>query len=286
MTYREFILSATERLSAIYPQAEARAIAVELFTAKLNVPEYKYLSEPGTVVPAKGLEELEQAMQQLEEERPLQYVLGYTMFAGLRIKVKEGCLIPRPETEYMFSLAGADLDELIARAEAGRGFNVLDICTGSGALAYAFAAEFPEVQTYGCDLSEEALKIACRQRVKIDGARPVFFSADVLKDAPAGLPQFDFIVSNPPYVCESERELMRGNVLRFEPEMALFVPDEDPLRFYRAIAGWTEQMLVSGGHLWLEINENFGPQTAALFAGSEIIKDLNGKDRYVKYIKK
>ncbi len=160
-------------------------------------------------------------------------------------------------------------------------FSILDICTGSGCIAWSLAAEFPEAMVYGCDLSDTALRYACRQRVKLRGARPIFFSADVLAAPPAGLPQFDVIVANPPYICESERAAMRPNVLDFEPAEALFVPDDNPLRFYRAIARWAEALLRPDGHIYLEINERFGPEVAALFPGSRILQDISGRDRFV-----
>jgi release factor glutamine methyltransferase len=125
------------------------------------------------------------------------------------------------------------------------------------------------------------LRYACKQRVKVRGAKPIFFTADVLAAPPAGLPQFDVIVSNPPYICDSERAAMRPNVLDFEPAEALFVPDDDPLRFYRAIARWADALLRPDGHIYLEINERFGPEVAALFPGSTIHPDISGRDRFV-----
>jgi release factor glutamine methyltransferase len=125
------------------------------------------------------------------------------------------------------------------------------------------------------------LRYACKQRVKVRGAKPIFFTADVLAAPPAGLPQFDVIVSNPPYICDSERAAMRPNVLDFEPAEALFVPDDDPLRFYRAIARWVDTLLRPDGHIYLEINERFGPEVAALFPGSTLYPDISGRDRFV-----
>ena len=160
-------------------------------------------------------------------------------------------------------------------------FSILDLCTGSGCIAWSLAAEFPEAMVYGCDLSDAALRYACRQRIKLAGAKPIFFTADVLAAPPAGLPKFDVIVSNPPYICESERAAMRPNVLDFEPAEALFVPDEDPLKFYRAIARWADALLRPDGHLYLEINERFGPDVAALFPGSRLLQDISGRDRFI-----
>ncbi|MBR5055850.1 MAG: peptide chain release factor N(5)-glutamine methyltransferase, partial [Bacteroidales bacterium] len=219
MTYREFIDSAVSRLAPLYPADEARAAATSLLCRILNIQPYKCIAEPGTSV-GSGEEALEEALSQIEEGRPLQYVLGFTEFCGLRIRVREGVLIPRPETEEMVSMIvddltapGAPFDENAPVSGDGPIFNILDMCTGSGCIAYALADAFPEAQVFGCDLSDDALSVACRQRVKLQGARPVFFRADVLGDPPAGLPKFDLIVSNPPYVLESEKAQMRRNVL-------------------------------------------------------------------------
>ena len=280
MTLKEHIDAIAASLEPLYEPREARSIAVRAVTSLLSVPDYKHLSEPDTVVDdAKG-QLLAEAAERLAKGEPLQYVLGYTWFAGLRIKVGPGVLIPRPETEQLYELAAEDCDRLMQESRDDN-FSILDICTGSGCLAYAFASEFPEAQVFGCDISDAALKIACRQRVKLQGARPVLFQADVLAAPPAGLPKFDLIVSNPPYVMESERAQMEPNVLDWEPEQALFVPDSDPLLFYRAIALWADGLLKDGGSLWMEINASLAAETAALFTGAAVIQDINGKDRFI-----
>ena len=330
VTYRQFKDLAVERLAALYPAEEARAIAIRLLMARLNVPAYKIAAEPATPIPADALGAatpdagLLADLARLAEGCPLQYVLGFTEFCGLRIRVAPGCLIPRPETEELVSLI---VDRFGSPAGCGSGVgtsvsgsgkiasggqeepggesalrnaslrrdpaplaatpageeslrdpaNILDLCTGSGCIAYALADAFPDAQVFACDLSEAALTIACKQRVKLPGARPVFFQADVLQAPPAGLPQFDLIVSNPPYVRDSERAQMRPNVLDYEPAEALFVPDDDPLRFYAAIRRWADALLAPGGEIWLEINEALGPQTAALFNGSGSAASLGRK---------
>ena len=280
MTLKGQIDAITASLTGRYPADEAHAIAVRAVTGLLSVPDYKHLSEPDTVIEPDKEALLEDAARRLASGEPLQYVLGYTWFAGMRIRVGEGVLIPRPETEQLYELAAQDCDGLMAASDDDT-FSILDICTGSGALAYAFASEFPEAHVYGCDISDAALRYACRQRVKLQGARPVIFQADVLQAPPAGLPKFDLIISNPPYVAESEKAAMLANVLDWEPSLALFVPDDDPLVFYRAIALWADRLLKDNGSLWLEINERFGEQTAALFTGAAVIQDLNGKDRFI-----
>ncbi len=277
MTLREFVESCVTRLAPLYPAAEAKAIAFRLLEHFTDIPSYKYISEPELEIP--GLTgDLMPALADLATGRPLQYVLGFTEFCGHRFKVREGCLIPRPETEELVSRI---VDDLSGTEIGDEPFNILDLCTGSGCIAWSLAAEFPEAMVYGCDLSDAALGIACRQRVKVGGAKPVFFLADVLAAPPGGLPRFDVIVSNPPYICESEKASMRRNVLDFEPAEALFVPDDDPLRFYRAIARWADALLRPDGHIYMEINERFGPAVAALFPGSRILQDINGKDRFI-----
>jgi len=273
MTLREFIHTCEERLAPLYPEPEAKSIAFRLLEHYTDIPTYKYISEPDLVVDAPL-----SALDELVTGRPLQYVLGVTEFCGHRFKVGEGCLIPRPETEELVSRIIDDLSGLEIGEEP---FNILDLCTGSGCIAWSLAAEFPEAMVYGCDLSDAALRYACKQRVKVGGAKPIFFTADVLAAPPAGLPQFDVIVSNPPYICVSERADMRPNVVNFEPVEALFVPDEDPLCFYKAIARWVDALLRPNGHIYLEINERFGPEVAALFPGSSVHPDISGRDRFV-----
>jgi release factor glutamine methyltransferase len=288
-------------LSPLYPEEEAKAMAFRLLEHYCEIPSYKYISDPDLVLfdsaslrsdissPSQkkcSVNEISPAtlctaLDELSTGRPLQYVLGYTEFCGHRFKVGEGCLIPRPETEEVVSRIIDDLYEDTDDSLDDDPFNILDLCTGSGCIAWSLAAEFPEAMVYGCDLSDAALRYACRQRIKVGGAKPIFFTADVLAAPPAGLPKFDVIVSNPPYICDSERAAMRPNVVDFEPAEALFVPDDDPLKFYHAIARWADALLRPDGHLYLEINERFGPDVAALFPRSRLLPDIGGKDRFV-----
>lgn len=285
MTVSEFIRLGIRSLGHLYPEPEAKAIAFRLLEHLAGIPSYKYISDPDMRVEEPALLS---ALDELKTGRPLQYVLGFTEFCGHRFKVGEGCLIPRPETEEMVSRIVDDLyadDEGSAQAssetEEDGPFSILDICTGSGCIAWSLAAEFPEAMVYGCDISDAALRYACRQRIKVGGAKPIFFTADVLAEPPAGLPKFDLIVSNPPYICEGERSAMRSNVLDFEPAEALFVPDDDPLKFYRALARWADVLLRPDGHVYLEVNERFGLEVAALFPGSRVLQDVSGRDRFV-----
>ena len=286
MTLKDFITLCIGTLSPLYPAQESKAMAFRLLEHLSGIPSYKYVAEPDMVIADTA--GLMSALDELSTGRPLQYVLGFTEFCGHRFKVGEGCLIPRPETEELVSRIIDDLytddnDEAqeVSDVDEDGPFSILDLCTGSGCIAWSLAAEFPEAMVYGCDISDAALRYACRQRVKVAGAKPIFFTADVLSAPPVGLPKFDLIVSNPPYICDSERSAMRPNVLDFEPAEALFVPDDDPLKFYRAVARWSVALLRPDGHIYLEINERFGHEVSALFPGSRVVQDISGRDRFV-----
>ena len=291
MTLQEFISLVVERLSVHYPVQEAKAIAVRLLKESIEgYKGYEHLVEPGRELKgfAAGTEEyLLKCAQRLATGEPLQYVLGYEWFCGHRFNVAPGVLIPRPETEEL-------VREVVSSAngpDCEGNVRVLDICTGSGCIAWSVAAELGKrAQVYGCDISPEALAIACGQEIDADVK---FFECDILAPqaeevigAECGAAKFDIIVSNPPYVCECEKELMQKNVLDFEPELALFVPDDDPLRFYRRIAQLSGRLLKPGGKLFFEINERFGRETVEMleetgFVGCRVLQDIFGKERMV-----
>lgn len=291
MTLQEFISLVVERLSVHYPVQEAKAIAVRLLKEAIDgYKGYEHLVEPGRELEgfAAGTEEyLLKCAQRLATGEPLQYVLGYEWFCGHRFNVAPGVLIPRPETEEL-------VREVVSSAngpDCEGNVRVLDICTGSGCIAWSVAAELGKrAQVYGCDISPEALAIACGQEIDADVK---FFECDILAPqaeevigAECGAAKFDIIVSNPPYVCECEKALMQKNVLDFEPELALFVPDDDPLRFYRRIAQLSGRLLKPGGKLFFEINERFGRETVEMleetgFVGCRVLQDIFGKERMV-----
>ncbi len=294
MTISAFASAARGRLEPLYGADEARSLVNRLVEGLLGIPAYKISTDPDIAVADEDARALEAAMDQLADYRPLQYVLGACEFASLRFRVREGVLIPRPETEELVKLVVEEFDDNYP--DAGQSApNVLDACTGSGCIAWSLAAYLPECQIYGCDISDDALKVACKQKPRpadpqmgrMDIARPVFFQADVLKPPPAGLPKFGIMVSNPPYVCMEEKAVMSPNVLRYEPELALFVPDGDPLLYYRALSDWGLKLLEDGGHLYFEINERFAAEMKALltiagYRDVEVLKDINGRDRFVK----
>ncbi len=276
MTVADLIAEAGNRLGSLYVPEEIRSIAFLLAEHFDGVSTATFYACRDTVL--RSSDKIGEALSQLEQGRPLQYVLGYALFCGHRFRVREGCLIPRPETEELVTTIIDNFSGFVPRDGQ---FNILDMCTGSGCISYSLASAFPEAMVYGCDISEDALAIACRQRIKLQGAKPVFFQADITAAPPAGLPEFDLIVSNPPYIMEAEKFSMRANVLDYEPEMALFVPDDNPLVFYRGIKLWSDVLLKPGGSIYLEVNEKLADETSALFPGSIVGKDVNSRPRFV-----
>lgn len=271
-TRRETIRRIAEALRSLYPEREALQIARILVAERSGLTPTELLVNPEENVRIEGLEELIAA---LAAGRPLQYVLGYTEFCGLRIGVREGVLIPRPETE-----------ELVGRIvrQAPPSPTVLDIGTGSGCIAIALDRLIAGAEVHAVDLSERALAIA-RKNAAALGSYVRFFRADALGDLhEAAGRQYDIIVSNPPYVPAGDRTAMRRNVTGYEPAEALFVPDDDPLRFYRAIARSARRLLRPGGSLWLEIDERQAEAIRRLLASEayeaiEIYLDMNDKPR-------
>lgn len=211
---------------------------------------------------------------------------------------------PRSESEAAASTAGApsvsftetreyalSTEGVPAASESGAAapVHIIDLCTGSGCIAWTLAAEIPGAEVTGVDISPEALTVARGQQVACHRA-PSFVQADILQDPPASLPEasFDLLTANPPYVMDRERAAMRPNVLEHEPALALFVPDEDPLVFYRAVARWARTLLRPGGWGYAEINALLGPETAAVFrdagfSGVSLLQDLGGASRFVRF---
>ena len=302
MLLKDFIAQSSRVLEPLYGAEEARAVVLVLCEAFLGTKNYTHIVSPEYAVDSGKQPALEAAMKRLAAGEPVQYVLGYSDFCGLRFKVDPSVLIPRPETEQMCRMAG---ESVARRMRMRRAFGkpevkVLDLCTGSGCIAWSLAVSNPETRALGIDISEAAVKTARGQdfkaECKMEGViRPVFVNADVLLEEGDDLPDsvtgwngFDIIVSNPPYVRESEKSLMRTNVCDFEPALALFVPDDDPLKFYKAVAVWAGKVLAPDGVGYVEINEASGPDTECLFrqygfSDVEVLKDFCGKNRFVKF---
>lgn len=280
MLLSDFIRTATAGLSGIYPSPEARGIILMLCQERLDVRSYTHIIEPQHEIPPSALPGLEDDLKRLMTGEPIQYVLGYSDFCGHRFHVSPSVLIPRPETEQLVGEAVSFI-----RSKEGP-CRVLDLCTGSGCIAWSVFLEAGGTEVVGVDISYAALEVA---RGQFPGPTPKFVSSDVLSGG-EGFDEgtFDLLLCNPPYVMESEKPAMRSNVLDFEPGPALFVPDSDPLLFYRAVAVWAGRLLRPGGLGIVEINESLAPRTEAVFreAGyekTEIVRDFFSKDRFVKF---
>jgi release factor glutamine methyltransferase len=278
-TLRQLTTDLTTALTPLYEAREAEAIAGQLLEHLLQLsPLQRRMQAQETVADAR-LTELPAMQARLLRHEPLQYVLGVAHFAGLELEVTPATLIPRPETE--------ELVELIAREQAGRaGLRVLDVGTGSGCIPLALAGRLPGCYLTAVDVSGAALAVARRNAAR-SGVPVDFQLVDILTDMPVLAGPLDVLVSNPPYVLENERPLMRPNVLRFEPATALFVPDHDPLLFYRRIAELGRGLLTSGGSLYFEINEQFATETVAMlkelgYARTAAHADIFGKARMVR----
>ena len=304
MTLRNFIDHVMEQLAPLYPQQECKAMAVRMLKELLaGYKGYEHMVEPATELDTFQLEEqqpgtekyLLSCVERLVMGEPLQYVMGFEWFCGHKFNVAPGVLIPRPETEELVNKA-IESAQAALQTKSASPLRILDICTGSGCIAWSMAAALPQSEVYACDISQQALKIASTQQIQCADNTPAkvkFLECDILgEDAQQKIAQacgegeFYLIISNPPYVCECEKSQMRENVLNHEPHLALFVPDNDPLKFYRAIAQLSGRILAPGGALMFEINERFGAETAQMmqqmgYTGCQVLQDLFGKDRMV-----
>jgi release factor glutamine methyltransferase len=252
---------------------EIKSILYLLFEKEFGLTRTDILAEKE--IPFNDPEKIDSLLQRINNDEPIQYILGEAEFFGRRFVVNLSVLIPRPETELIIQLA---------KAEKVLPSSILDIGTGSGCLAITLALEIPKCRVYGLDISEKALAVA-RTNTKLLRADVHYIHCDILKQTP-DLLNLDLIISNPPYVMDKEKKQMSRNVLAFEPALALFVPDSDPLVFYHAIAQKGKKMLRPKGIVLVEINEKLGEETSHLFQqvgySTEIITDINGKDRVLR----
>lgn len=261
--------------------------------------------------------QLEQYTKELLQHKPVQYVLHEAWFCGMPFYVDENVLIPRPETEELVEWVLPEAESRkpgggsrkyevgSTKSDPGRAENqplaassyflpptsylsILDIGTGSGCIPVSLKKKLPQAEVYACDVSEAALAVAAKNAGTLLQTSVHLIQADFLNTASwQQLPAVDIIVSNPPYIPQNNKQAMQPNVLEHEPHLALFVPDNDPLLFYNAIADFAQQKLLPGGCIFAEIHEDLGEQTKALFlskgfASAELKKDMQGKDRMIK----
>jgi release factor glutamine methyltransferase len=270
------------QLYEIYDNREAANIAdmvVEQVTAQRKIDRIVYKDLP---VNTEQQAQLKQLVSQLLIHRPVQYVLGTTWFMDMKLMVNENVLIPRPETEELADWIISDI-----KNRNNKDVSLIDIGTGSGCIAVAVRKKMPEVAVSAIDISDDALQVAklnsIEQKVLVD-----FLHLDFLNEEEWNqLGKYNIIVSNPPYIRKSEENEMRANVLKYEPSLALFVPDEDPLVFYKALAKFSRVHLKPEGSIYVEINEALGEEVVKLFRENGykkilLKKDLQGKDRMVR----
>lgn len=271
-----------ERLGGLYPDTEIESFFYLILEHRLGMRRIDLALRPETRVQPQLRDELNTMLVDLARHRPIQYILGQTEFAGMTFRVDESVLIPRPETEELVNWV---LE--VARHKSSP--RILDIGTGSGCIPITLAVNLPNAEVQALDISATALETARKNAERLK-AEVKFFQHDIL--GPADLEGgYDIMVSNPPYVRRSEKELMRDNVLKHEPAIALFVDNEDPLLFYRRIAEHAVRSLKSGGHVFFEINEALAENTAELlrmgpFANIQIREDIYGKERMISAVKK
>ena len=306
----------TEVLAEKFSQREAEQLMRILLEDLFGIDWNQQLMNPDLRIDEHQHYQLGEAVKRLQAGEPVQYVTGMVRFNDLLLKVSPAVLIPRPETEELvqkicdsFQNSKPSLPCHSSVESAAMSFQhghvgkresmaavykrdnlpirIWDIGTGSGCIAIALAKHIPNTEIIAFDVSEEALQIA-KENAESNGAKVTFVQDDALHPTSAYFNQsVDLVVSNPPYVCDSERALMEANVLDWEPEKALFVPDEDPLRFYRQILALAKKRLNPDGQIWFEINERMGEEMLSLccemgFSNAEVLQDFAGKPRFVK----
>ena len=286
------------RLTHIYDAGEAKAIVRWVLDVRFGLSWTDILCGKVTELSAHDQTELEKNMQRLEKGEPVQYVIGVADFFGRQFHVEPGVLIPRPETEelcrWILASDKHGLTRTVREIPHQSDANILDIGTGSGCIAITLALELPDAQVTAWDISDDALRIASKNAKQL-GADVVFVKQDVLNISLTShlsplTSHYDLIVSNPPYICEKEKSAMECNVLEHEPHLALFVPDDDPLLFYRAIAQYAVVALKPQGSLFFEINPLYADDLNHMlrmmsYHDISIRQDQFGKTRFLKATK-
>jgi release factor glutamine methyltransferase len=265
-------------LLGLYPETEIRSFWLLIIEKLTGFSRTEIIVNKNTLFSEKQRTEVESFIEKLKNFIPIQYILGETVFYGLTFQVNSSVLIPRPETEEL-------VDWIRNENNRNAGLQILDIGTGSGCIAISLKHEFSNSTVDAFDISEEALETALenaeRNKLEVN-----FLNIDILTKPNFDM-KWDIIVSNPPYVLEKEKEEIQPNVLNHEPHVALFVPDNDPLLFYRKITGFAQKHLSTNGKLYFEINREAGEATVDLLTGMgftdiELRKDISGNDRMVK----
>jgi len=277
-----------KELNVLYPKQEIKNFFFMCCESFYNISRLQLALNTEISITKEEQTPIFDALHRLKQQQPIQYILGETEFYGLPFKVNKNTLIPRPETEELVSLIIND----VTSSAVEKSHSILDIGTGSGCIAISLAKNLPEVNISALDVSVKALKVA-KENAVLNGVDVTFIEDSILEICHSALDAestFDIIVSNPPYVRNLEKEQMKDNVLNNEPHLALFVEDDSPLIFYKAIIGFAVNNLKPKGTLYFEINEYLGLEMINLLEGNgfeniELIKDMFGKDRIIKGVK-
>ena len=273
------------QLAPLYGDGEAKAIAQMVYEVRYGLTLSDIYLGEDTQLSADCQAELKEFAKRLADNEPVQYVLGVADFCGRQYHVEPGILIPRPETEHLCRLI---TERANSQKPIANGLKVLDIGTGSGCIAITLALDIPNSQVTAWDISPIALRVAKGNAEQL-GANVNVLENDMLQQTYQVAPQWDLIVSNPPYICDSEAEEMDANVLDYEPEIALFVPDDDPLKFYVPIMNFAQSALHPGGQLWLEANPLYEEiiEERLLELGFNVTAhdDQFGKTRFIQAIR-
>ena len=290
MILKEIKLIFHKELDALFGANEVDSFFNILIKYYLDLERIALVLDPNLTISKVEEQPLFEALSRLKKEVPIQYIIGETEFYGLPFKVNAYTLIPRPETEELVSIILQCHSEPSEESQ----LKILDIGTGTGCIAISLAKNLPNAKVYALDVSEESLIIA-KHNAKINAVDVTFIHDDILSlkelELTPTIPRFDIIVSNPPYVRELEKEEIKNNVLNYEPHLALFVSDDNPLKFYRAISEFAVNNLTKKGMLFFEINQYLGQETKQLlaafdFENIELIKDIFENDRILKAVKK
>ena len=273
------------QLAPLYGDGEAKAIAQMVYEVRFGLSLSDLYLGKDTQLSADDQAELQEIAERLADNEPVQYILGVADFCGRTFHVEPGILIPRPETEHLCRL----ITEHVANGSPIRSTrSILDIGTGSGCIAITLALDIPNSHVTAWDISPIALRVAKGNAQQL-GAKVNVVENDMLQQTYQVAPQWDLIVSNPPYICDSEAEQMEANVLDYEPEIALFVPDDNPLQFYVPIMNYAQSALHPGGELWLETNPLYEEiiEERLLELGFNVIAhdDQFGKTRFIQAIR-
>lgn len=278
MTFGEAEAWYCDHLARLYDRDEAKTIFSVVVRHFFGMTRSRLLTAKSELVPAEQEQRLRDVFHDLSTGKPIQYITGETEFCGLRFLVGPEVLIPRPETEELAMLICGEIDA------QGKTIRVLDIGTGSGCIAVTIAKK-TTAEVWALDVSATALEIACKNAA-VNAVVVTFVQADILQLVQLSGGPVDIIVSNPPYIPAAEAETMHKNVVEFEPHLALFVEDDDPILFYKAIAGFAVKNLSAGGRLYFEVHEDRGEEVVRFlksngFREVELIADLNGKSRMI-----